>query len=196
MKPIKTVKLTFYIEAGQRIYVRRILFEGNSKTKDVVLRRELIQMEGAPVNTKEIEDSKIRLNRTGYFSDVKVDMRPVAGTTDQVDLVYAVEEASSGQLGGGVGYSDVDGLLFNANVSNRNFLGTGNNLDFNFNNSKAYTTYSVAYNNPYYTPEGISRGFNAYYSKNRPRKSNKYNKLHHRCVWRQYDIWDAYLAGG
>ncbi|MBS0289092.1 MAG: outer membrane protein assembly factor BamA [Proteobacteria bacterium] len=158
------VNLIFYFEPGQRIYVRRILFEGNTKTKDEVIRREMIQMESAPVNTKKIEDSKVRLNRTGFFSDVKVDLRPVAGSTDEVDVVYTVEEASAGQLGGGVGYSDVDGLLFNANISNRNFLGTGKSIDFNFNRSKAYTTYSMAYNNPYYTLDGISRGFNLYYS--------------------------------
>lgn len=160
----KTVRLTFYIEPGNRIYVRRVIFEGNSKTKDEVVRREIIQMESAPVNTKNIEDSRARLNRTGFFSEVKVDMRPVAGTTDEVDVLYTVVEASAGQLGGGVGYSDVDGLLFNASVSNRNFLGTGNSVDFNFNQSKAYKTYNVAYNNPYYTMDGVSRGFNIFYS--------------------------------
>lgn len=160
----RKVKLTFYVEPGLRIYVRRIVFEGNSKTKDEVLRREIIQMESAPVNTKRVEDSRARLNRTGFFTDVKVDMRPVAGTTDEVDVVYVVEEASAGQLGGGIGYSDVDGLLFNANISNRNFLGSGKSIDFNFNHSKAYTTYSMAYNNPYYTIDGISRGFNVFYS--------------------------------
>lgn len=160
----RKVNLTFYVEPGLRIYVRRITFEGNTKTKDEVIRREIIQMESAPVNTKRVEDSRARLNRTGFFTDVKVDMRPVAGTTDQVDVVYTVEEASAGQLGGGIGYSDVDGLLFNANISNRNFLGTGKSIDFNFNRSKAYTTYSMAYNNPYYTIDGISRGFNVFYS--------------------------------
>lgn len=160
----KTVGITFYIEPSNKIYVRRILIEGNAKTKDEVIRRELVQMESAPVNTKSVEDSRIRLNRTGYFGEVKVDLRPVLGTSDQVDVVFVVEEAAAGQLGGGVGYSDVDGLLFNANVSNRNFLGSGNSMDFNFNRSKAYTTYSLAYNNPYYTPEGISRGFNLFYS--------------------------------
>jgi outer membrane protein insertion porin family len=160
----KTVRLGFYVEPGHKIYVRRIYFEGNTKTKDEAIRRELIQAEAAPVNTKSIEESKTRLNRTGYFSDVKVEMKPVPGTTDQVDVVYAVEEASAGQLGGGVGYSDLDGFLINANVTNRNFLGTGNSIDLNFNNSKAYTTYNFAYNNPYYTPEGVSRGFNIFYS--------------------------------
>lgn len=160
----KTVSLTFYVDPGKKIYVRRIAFEGNAKTKDEVIRRDLIQMESAAVNTKRIEESKVRLNRTGFFSDVKVEMRPVAGVTDQVDVIYVVEEASAGQLGGGVGYSDVDGLLFNASISNRNFLGSGKNLDLNFNHSKEITTYSAAYNDPYYTLDGVSRGFNVFYS--------------------------------
>lgn len=156
--------VTFYVEPGNRMSVRRILFEGNAKTKDEVLRREVIQMESAQVDTKLIEDSRTRLNRTGYFKEVKVDLKPVPGVSDQVDIVYTVEEASAGQLGGGVGYSDVDGLVFNANVTNRNFLGTGNSIDLSFNHSRAYTTYNFGYNNPYYTINGVSRGFSVFYS--------------------------------
>lgn len=161
----RKVKLTFYFEPGKLVTVRRILVEGNTKTKDEVVRREMIQSEGAPVNTKLMEDSKTRLNRTGFFSNTKVEMRPVAEAPDQVDVVYSVEETNAGQLGGGIGYSDVDGLLFNANVTNRNFMGTGNSMDLSFMHSKAYTTYSLAYNNPYYTLDGISRGFNLFYSR-------------------------------
>lgn len=161
----KTVSLSFYVEPGNKIYVRRVLFEGNTKTKDEVIRREFVQMESALFNMSSIEESRLKLNRTGYFTDVKSDIRPVPGTTDQIDVVFVIEEAQAGQLGGGVGYSDSDGLLFNANVTNRNFMGSGNSLDFSFNKSKAYTTYNLSYTNPYYTPEGISRGFNIFYSK-------------------------------
>ncbi len=160
-----TADVTFYIEPGNRMYVRRILFEGNAKTRDEVLRRELVQMESAQVDTKLIEGSRTRLNRTGYFKEVKVDLKPVPGVSDQVDILYTVEEASAGQLGGGIGFSDVDGLVFNANVSNRNFMGSGNSVDFSFNHSKAYTTYNLGYNNPYYTVNGVSRGFSVFYSK-------------------------------
>tara|TARA_R110002110_G_scaffold33533_1_gene114838 strand:+ start:159081 stop:161510 length:2430 start_codon:yes stop_codon:yes gene_type:complete len=160
-----TADVTFYIEPGSRMYVRRILFEGNAKTRDEVLRRELVQMESAQVDTSLIEGSRTRLNRTGYFKEVKVDLKPVPGVSDQVDILYTVEEASAGQLGGGVGFSDVDGLVFNANVSNRNFMGSGNSVDFSFNHSKAYTTYNMGYNNPYYTINGVSRGFSLFYSK-------------------------------
>jgi outer membrane protein insertion porin family len=159
-----TVKISFFIEAGNLVNVRRVLFEGNTKTRDEVLRRDIIQMESAPINTKMVEDSRTRLNRTGYFSEVKVETRPVSNATDLVDVIFFVEEASAGQLGGGVGYSDVDGLIFNANVSNRNFMGTGNSLDFSFNRSKAYTTYNMNYVNPYHTIDGVSRGFSVYYS--------------------------------
>lgn len=161
----KTVKLIFYFEPGHRINVRRVLIEGNTKTKDEVIRREVIQMESGPINTRMMEEGRLRLNRTGFFSEVKVRMEPVPGAPDTVDIIYTVEETTSGQLGGGVGYSDVDGLLFNANVTNRNFMGTGNNLDLAFNNSKAFTTYNLGYNNPYYTIDGVSRGFSAFYSK-------------------------------
>jgi outer membrane protein insertion porin family len=160
-----TVKLSFFIEAGNLVHVRRVTFVGNTKTRDEVLRREVIQMESAPVNTRWVEDSRTRLNRTGYFSEVKVETVPVSHATDLVDVVFTVEEASAGQLGGGLGYSDVDGLIFNANVTNRNFLGNGTSIDLNFNHSKAYTTINMSYLEPYYTIDGISRGVNAYYSK-------------------------------
>ena len=124
-----TVNLSFFIEAGNLVHVRRVIFQGNTKTRDEVLRREIIQMESAPINTQMIEESRARLNRTGYFSEVKVETPPVSHATDLVDVVFSVMEASAGQVGGGVGYSDVDGLIFNANVSNRNFMGSGNSLD-------------------------------------------------------------------
>ena len=161
----KTVKVTFFIEPGSAIYVHRILFEGNVKTRDEVLRREMLQLESAPISTTKLEESRTQLNRTGYFNDVKVETRPVPGAPDQVDVIYTVDEATAGQLSGGVGYSNVDGLLFNASLSNRNFLGSGNSLDFNFNQSKAFKTYNLSYNEPYYTLDGISRGFNVFYSK-------------------------------
>lgn len=161
----KQVDLTFFVEPGNKVNVRRIEFKGNLKTKDDVLRKTLLQLEGGPISTARVEASKDRLNRTGFFKEVQVETVPVPGVPDQVDVIYTVEEASSGQVGGGVGYSGLDGLVFNANLSNRNVMGTGNSVDINFNQSKVYTTYSLAYNNPFYTIDGVSRGFNVFYSK-------------------------------
>ncbi len=159
------VKVKFYIEPGQRVYASRITFKGNTKTKDSVIRRELIQHEGGWVSTKKVEDSKKILDRTGYFSDVQVETNPVPGKPDHVDVNYAVEEAASGSLSGGVGYSDVDRFIINGTFNNRNVLGTGNSADLNINLSKAYKTFNVSYNDPFYTLDGVSRGYNLYYSR-------------------------------
>jgi outer membrane protein insertion porin family len=158
------VSLTFTLEPGHRYYVRQVRFVGNAKTEDRVLRREVSQFEGAVISSKQVKESQTRLNRTGYFSEVQVDVHPVSGIADQVDVIYTVKEASSGQLSGSVGYSDLDGLLFQFSVSNRNFVGTGNNVDFVFNRSHSSTTYSVGYLNPYYTTHGVSRGFHLFFN--------------------------------
>lgn len=163
-KDQKTAALIFKVEPGQRYYVHQVRFVGNIKTRDDVLRREVSQFEGAFASSKRIKDAQAHLNRTGYFSDVQVEVQPVPGTPDQVDVVYTVKEAASGQISGSIGYSDLDGILFQFSVSNRNFVGTGNNVDFVFNKSAAATTYSVGYANPFYTPWGVSRGFNLYYN--------------------------------
>ena len=163
-KENKTVALIFRIDPGQRYYVRQVRFVGNIKTRDDVLRREVAQFEGAFASSKRIKEAEAHLNRTGYFSEVQVDVQPVPGTSDQVDVVYTVKETASGQVSGSIGYSDLDGILFQFSVSNRNFVGTGNNVDFVFNKSAAATTYSVGYSNPYYTSWGVSRGFNLYYN--------------------------------
>lgn len=161
----KRVKVKFFIELGHRVYASRITFKGNTKTKDSVIRRELIQHEGGWVSTKKIEDSKKILDRTGYFSEVQLETNPVPGRPDHIHINYTVEEAASGSINGGIGYSDLDGLIFNAAASNQNVLGTGNSADLNANISKAYKTVNFSYNDPFYTLDGISRGYNLYFSK-------------------------------
>ena len=156
----KTVSLTYFVDPGKRVYVHRINMEGNTRTADEVIRRELRQMEGAWVSTNQIERSKARLERTDYFDEVSVETPPVPGTTDQVDVNFKVQEKSSGNLTAGLGFSQSQGLVFNASVSQDNFLGTGRRLSFAFNNSDVNTVYSFGYVNPYYTIDGVSRGFN------------------------------------
>jgi len=162
-KEDKTVSITFFVDPSKRVYVRRINFSGNSKTRDEVLRQEMRQQEGAWISTTQVERGKLRLQRTGYFKDVNVDTPAVAGTTDQVDVNYTVEEAPGGQIGLGLGFSQGQGLILNASISQANFLGTGKSIDFAFNNSDVNTRYQIGYLNPYYTDDGISRGFNAFY---------------------------------
>ncbi|MAZ39277.1 MAG: outer membrane protein assembly factor BamA [Legionellales bacterium] len=155
------VSMTFLIDPGKKIYVRRITFEGNTKTQDQVLRREMRQQEGALVDTADIKESERRLNMLGYFKGVKVDTVPVPGSDDKVDLDVKVKEAPSATLTLGAGYSDTDGFLINAGYNQPNFLGTGKNLGINFNTSDFERYYSVNYFNPYYT-NSMGRGFNVY----------------------------------
>ena len=161
----KQVALTFFVDPGRRVYVRRINVAGNAKTADEVLRREMRQMEGAVLSTEKLDLSRQRLDRLGYFEEVNVETPPVPGTTDQVDVNYSVVERPSGNLLAGLGFSQSQGIIFNASISQENFLGTGKRVGLAFNTSQINTVYSFSYNNPYYTIDGVSRGFNLYYRK-------------------------------
>lgn len=158
-----TVAVRYFIEPGKRTYVRRINIRGNTLTADSVVRRELHQMEAAIATTEAIERSKEELERTGYFKSVNVETRPVPGSDDQVDLEYVVEEQQSGQFTASIGFSDSDGILYQLGIEQDNFLGTGKKAGFNLANSDTLTEYSFSYTNPYYTVDGVSRGFNLYY---------------------------------
>jgi outer membrane protein insertion porin family len=156
-----TVDLTFYVEPGPRVYVRRINFKGNTQTQGQVLRREMRQFEGAWYSQAAIDRSKVRLQRLGYFSDVSIDTAKVPGTTDEVDLNVNVKEESSGQFQFGVGYSQVSGIILSTSIANNNFLGTGNRISATFSKSLFLKQYEVSFFDPYLTDSGIGIGYNA-----------------------------------
>lgn len=160
----KTVNVTFFVNPGKRVYVRRINFIGNEKTRDEVLRREMRQMEGAWASSHKIEMSKKRLERLGFFKGVTVDTPRVPGSDDQIDVTMTVEEQPSGSIGASVGYQDGTGVIFGANVSQNNFLGTGNKVAFSLNRTDLRNSYSFTFNNPYYTVDGVSRGFGMFFT--------------------------------
>lgn len=157
-----TVAFTFVIDPGKRTYVRRVNFSGNVTTRDEVVRREMRQLEGGWYSSEKIQRSRVRLQRLGYFEDVNIETPQVPGTSDQVDINVTVKERSTGNLLFGVGYSDSDGLIVNASVTESNLFGTGKELSTRFDNSRATTNFSIRYVNPYYTRDGISRGFSLY----------------------------------
>ena len=160
----KTVDMAFFVDPGKRVYVNRINMSGNTKTRDEVLRRELRQMESSWASTKKIERTKTRLERLGYFEEVNVETPSVVGTSDQIDVNYSVVEKSSGNLMAGVGYSQTQGVVFNANVSQDNIFGSGKRVNVAFNNSDVSTRYSFGYFDPYFTLDGISMGYDIGYS--------------------------------
>ena len=158
------VKLIFSIQPGNRTYTRKILFTGNDITQDHVLRREMRQFEGAWTSDNSIEAGKVRLERLGYFKEVNVETIPVPGTDDQIDIVYSVEEETTGSVGGNIGYSDF-GLMLGFNLQEQNFLGSGNTVGIGINKNVYSEMYNISYMNPYATRDGVSLGYNLYYRK-------------------------------
>ena len=157
------VNVDFMIDAGKRAYVRRIGFTGNRITQDEVMRREMRQMEGGWASTAQIDLSKVRLERLGYFAEVNVETPPVPGTDDQVDVAFTVEEQPSGSISATLGYSQGWGLVLGGNYQENNVFGTGNSLGLGLSVSSYQKSASFNYFNPYYTLDGISRGYNAYF---------------------------------
>jgi len=161
-KENKTVAFTFFIDPGRRVYVRRINLTGNTRTRDEVLRREMRQLESAWYGADKIKRSKERLDRLQFFEDVNVETPAVPGTTDQVDLNINVTEKSTGSVMFGAGLSSAEGIVFGVTVNQNNFLGTGNRVSAQVNTGEVNTVYSLSYTDPYFTPDGISRGFDVY----------------------------------
>jgi len=155
----KTVKMTFFIDPGKRVYVRRISMFGNTRTADVVLRREMRQMEGGWFSTKQVNRSRTRLEKLGYFTTVNVETPAVPGSNDQIDVNYTVAENPSGNFLASLGYSQTGGVILGFSINENNFLGTGKRVGLTFNNSDINTVYRLSYTNPYHTVDGVSRGF-------------------------------------
>ena len=157
-----TAAFTFFVDPGKKVYIRRINIVGNARTRDEVVRREVRQLESAWYSSAKINRSKERLVRTQYFSDVNVETPAVPGTADQVDINISVTEQSTGSVQFGAGLSSSEGVVFGVTVNQNNFLGTGNRVTAQVNTGKINTTYSLSYTDPYFTPDGVSRGFDVY----------------------------------
>lgn len=155
------VAFTFLVDPLQRAHIRSINISGNEKTRDEVIRREFRQMESGWFATSKIKKSKQRVERLDFFESVNLDTVPVQGTNDQLDVNLSVAEKSTGNFQIGAGYGS-DGFTFTGSVTQANLFGTGNYLSTQINTSKVNQVYSVSYTNPYYTDDGISRGFDVY----------------------------------
>ena len=155
------VDVVFFIEPGQRTYIRNINFTGNERTHDVVLRREMRQMEGAWASNSLLERSKLRLDRLGFFKQVDYEKIPVPGEKDKVDIEFIVEEEFSGSIAGSLGYGAY-GFSLGANYSESNAFGTGNSIGIGINYSDLQTNISFNFFDPYFNPDGVGLGYGAY----------------------------------
>ena len=173
----KTVSLQFLVVPGNKMRVRYINFVGNEKTKDLVLRREMRQFEGEIYQRSKVDRSKVRLQRLNYIATVNLGLQKVAGVEDQVDIEVTVTERFAGNLQLGLGYSQVQGVIVNVGFKHENIFGSGNSVDVTFDNSASTERYGFKYENPYYTADGISRGFNFSFTETDASENNTSNYL-------------------
>ena len=159
----RLVSINFFVDPGKRVYIRRIQFVGNSKTKDEVMRREMRQMEGAWFSQGAIDRSRVRLQRLTYFETVEIETPPVPGTDDQVDVIVSVVERPAGSFTVGLGYSQVQGIIASLSIQQDNFIGSGKRLGLGISYSRIIKSLNITYDNPYWSDDGVSRGFYARY---------------------------------
>ena len=165
-KENREASFTFIIDPGRRVYVRRINVSGNTRSRDEVIRREMRQLEGGVVPSERIAISKQPSSTSlGYFTETNIETPAVQGTTDQVDVNVSVVEQPTGSVLLGAGFGSGEGLILSGSVTQNNFIGSGKHVSFGVNTSKINTTYAVSLTDPYYTPDGISRGFDVYLRK-------------------------------
>jgi outer membrane protein insertion porin family len=155
----RLVTINYFVDPGKRVYVRQITFIGNSGTKDEVLRREMRQFEGGWFSQAAIDRSKVRLQRLTYFESVNIETPAVPGTDDQIDVEVTVEERAAGSFSIGLGYSQIQGLIASLSVQQDNFLGSGKRVGISLSHSSIISSFAVSYDNPYWTEDGVSRGF-------------------------------------
>ena len=157
----KNVDLTFSIRPGKRVYVRRIRFIGQYKTRDEVLRREMRQFEGSRFSPALVSRSRVRLQRLPFMQSVSIQTPRVPGSDDQVDLEITVTEGPSGSFSAGLGYG-TDGSSINLAFSQENLFGSGQSMQFAFDRSSTTRQLSFSIRDPYFTDDGISRNVRAF----------------------------------
>ena len=175
------VAVVFVADPLRRVYVRRIDVSGNTRTRDEVIRREFRQLEASWYDGAKIKLSKERLDRLGYFKEVSIDTVEVTGTPDQVDLVVTVEEKPTGNLSIGAGYSSAEQLTLTASIQQENVFGSGHFLGLNINTGKSNRTIAINTLDPYWTVDGVSRGFDLYYRNSSP--LNTYGDSYQLTTW-------------
>ena len=161
----RRVDINLQVVPGPRVSVRRIVFKGNSRTADEVMRREMRQFEGAWYSQAAIDRSKVRLQRLGFFESgsVNVETKPVPGSNDQVDVEFSVTETTSGSFMFGLGYSQLSGMTTSVQLSQNNFLGSGNRISVEAQRNEYQQRYSFSYMNPYFNDSGLSLGYNLWW---------------------------------
>jgi outer membrane protein insertion porin family len=159
----KEISLTFVVDPKNRVYVRRVNFNGTSGVNDEVFRREMRQLEGAYLSNNAVERSKQRIQRLPFIEKVEVETNPVPGAADLVDVDFQIEEGLPGQFGGGVGYSESQSVILNGNFVHSNFMGTGNRIAAEINSGRYAKALSFSHTDRYTTIDEVQRSISLGY---------------------------------
>ncbi len=182
-----TAALTFYVDPGRRVYVRRIQIGGNTRTRDQVVRREMRQQEAAWYDSNSLKTSRDRIDRLGYFTEINVTTEPVPGSADQIDVNVDVKEKPTGLINLGVGYGSTEKVMLSAGISQDNIFGSGNSLSLQINTSKTNRSAVIAHTDPYWTLDGISKTTSIYYRRTTPYETrgdfNEYSGDYRVTAW-------------
>lgn len=158
-----TLDIEFVVVRGPRIFVERIDIEGNATTLDRVIRRQFTTVEGDPFNPREIRDGAERIRALGFFSTADVEARE-GSAPDQVVVDVDVEEQPTGSLGFGATYSAENGFGANISFTERNFLGRGQTVGFEFSTTADTGTYSFNFVEPAFLGRDLRFGVAGAYS--------------------------------
>ncbi len=163
----RTVAIDYEVKPGKRVYVRKIDFSGYNNTRDSTFRREMRQLEGAPYSKAAIERSRVRIARLPFVQNVSVNTAPVPGTDDQIDVNYGISQRQPGSISVGVGYSGYQGFIISAGITHTNFLGTGDTISLNAQNSIVERAISLSFTDPYFTDDGISQTASVFFRRDK-----------------------------
>ena len=157
-----TIALNINIDLNRKVYVNRITITGNTRTQDEVIRREIGLSEGSLYSNSELNESIKKIRRLGFFSDVKMNVSKLRNTTDKININFDLAETKTGQMSIGITESNSTGTSFNFGIQEKNFLGTGNTLNVSFSSSKAVTTGSFYFEDPYFTDDKSSISYGVF----------------------------------
>ncbi|GAA0570184.1 outer membrane protein assembly factor BamA [Caenispirillum bisanense] len=171
----RRINVTFDIQEGPRVFVRRIEINGNVRTLDKVIRREFRLVEGDAFNTAKLRRSRERIRNLGFFEKVEVNNVPAEDAPDQTDIIVDVEERATGELSFGVGWSSSVGALFEAGIRERNLLGKGQDLKLNLRLAQRQTEVDLSFTEPYFLDRPLRAGFDVFHITNDYQKTSSYD---------------------
>lgn len=157
-----TISLTFTINETPRVFVERINVNGNIRTLDKVLRREMQLVEGDPFNRSKLAKSERNIKNLDFFESVEIDVSQ-GSAPDKTVVDINVQEKSTGEISIGAGFSSTDGPLADLGIRERNLLGKGQDLLLSTAIAGSKSEINLAFTEPYFLDRDLSAGFDVFH---------------------------------